>query len=430
MNPKEESSLTALSYIIGDHIAFNPDKAIQMLRLASDSGDPSAQALLGAFYLMGLFVNREPETALPLLLKAAKNGSIDAQYNLGWYYQYYEGNYSKAVRRYRLAANGGHKGALEYFASSRYGSGNHSMPGAYIGCYDTSPCEESFQMIDRIKGKGAEELCDVGAAYLRGKRFPFDTRIGLLLLEASANAGNARAQYLLGVYYDSFIRDREATAKAFYWFSLSFKKEYPAAQSRLAEMAFFFPESHSLRSEHGFNIYKINEKTHTRYGEDGFDFFGYDRDGYDRDGYDVFLFNRKGIHKETGNHYDPSGFDAYGIHRETKTRYDADGFDRKGFDKYHRNREGYETDKYHCYSSGYDMNGYDRWGYDENGLDAFGVGPDGYTISGFDHQGIHRVTGTKFDPEGFNKEGYDAEGYNKDGFNRAGLDRDGKRRPQ
>lgn len=46
-------------------------------------------------------------------------------------------------------------------------------------------------------------------------------------------------------------------------------------------------------------------------------------------------------------------------------------------------------------------------------------------ISEWNHAGIHRSTGTAFDPEGFNRKGYDSEGYNRSGYNRAGYDRSG-----
>jgi hypothetical protein len=51
--------------------------------------------------------------------------------------------------------------------------------------------------------------------------------------------------------------------------------------------------------------------------------------------------------------------------------------------------------------------------------------PKKYDDNGFDSKGIHRDTGTEYDPNGFNVAGYDADGYDSDGFDENGLDREG-----
>lgn len=52
----------------------------------------------------------------------------------------------------------------------------------------------------------------------------------------------------------------------------------------------------------------------------------------------------------------------------------------------------------------------------------------GYNKKGFNFSGIHRDTGTKYDPEGYDEAGYDSDGYDKDGYNKRGYDRDGYNR--
>ena len=41
----------------------------------------------------------------------------------------------------------------------------------------------------------------------------------------------------------------------------------------------------------------------------------------------------KGLHKDTGNKYDPNGFDMKGLHKDTENKYDPNGFDMKGLHK-------------------------------------------------------------------------------------------------
>lgn len=71
----------------------------------------------------------------------------------------------------------------------------------------------------------------------------------------------------------------------------------------------------------------IHSKTHTRFDEDGYDFFGYNASGYDR-----------------------NNFDSHGINLVTGTVYSKEGYDKDGYDV-----------------EGYDVSGYNREGIDRNG---------------------------------------------------------------
>ncbi len=53
--------------------------------------------------------------------------------------------------------------------------------------------------------------------------------------------------------------------------------------------------------------------------------------------------------------------------------------------------------------------------FNENGFDKDGNNEDGFNVNG-----IHQVTGTKF-----NENGFDKDGYNEDGFNELGFGKDG-----
>ena len=49
----------------------------------------------------------------------------------------------------------------------------------------------------------------------------------------------------------------------------------------------------------------------------------------------------------------------------------------------------------------FDSDGYDSDGYDSDGFNLEGFDSDGYNSCGFDSNGIHRDTGTEYDPDGF-----------------------------
>lgn len=198
------------------------------------------------------------------------------------------------------------------------------------------------------------------------------------------------------------------------------------------------------------------------YNKDGYNKDGFDREGYDRDGFDWNDFNKKGINFFTGTKFDPEGYDVkkrdkngfdirgmhyknlygfnrYGIHEATGTKHDPSGFDING-----SNRDGFLRNKIHrITNSQYDPDGYDFFGCNNKGINRQGASeeiqeatfdphrlgtdgevPNGSSI-GFDQNGIHHITGTKYDPSGLDVNGIDKNGLDREGFYENGLDVDG-----
>ena len=65
--------------------------------------------------------------------------------------------------------------------------------------------------------------------------------------------------------------------------------------------------------------------------------------------------------------------------------------------------------------------------YDPSGFTRYGKDKEGYGRDGWKDQ-IHKITGTQYDQDGFKRDGYDTWGYDKEGYGRRGLDKDGKDR--
>lgn len=190
----------------------------------------------------------------------------------------------------------------------------------------------------------------------------------------------------------------------------------------------------------GFSRDRRHKLTGTRYDLEGYDYLGYDKSGYDRrgfnikgynidgyniEGYDLRGFDQNGIHSETGTEYDLRGFNRHRIHKDTGTEFDSDGFSFLGYNEDGYDREGYDSQGYG--KDGYDKKGYNKRGYDKDGYNTNGYNEQGYhKITGFNIQsGIHKETGTPYNPEGYNRDGYDKEGYYYDGYDRKGFSREG-----
>lgn len=104
--------------------------------------------------------------------------------------------------------------------------------------------------------------------------------------------------------------------------------------------------------------------------------------------------------------FNEDGFNEDGFHESTNTLYDPDGFDLNGFDE-----NGYDT-------YGYNKEGFDSYGYDEEGFNLKGYNFFGIDRNNFDTNGIHTITGIKF-----NEDGYNCYGFNKFGFHKLTKER-------
>lgn len=92
---------------ISEHNRGNHTYTLNLLRPMAESGDATAQGLLGQMYLRGEGVKRNYKQALKWCTLAANQGNINAQANLGLMYGHGKGvsqDYHKALKWYRLAA--------------------------------------------------------------------------------------------------------------------------------------------------------------------------------------------------------------------------------------------------------------------------------------------------------------------------------------
>ena len=90
------------------------------------------------------------------------------------------------------------------------------------------------------------------------------------------------------------------------------------------------------------------------------------------------------------------------------------------------NLRGFNKDGIHKVTgTKYNPEGYDAYGYDKDGFNEVAYhkdthtlyDPEGYTRKGFNKDGIHKLTGTIYDPDGFDKLGHDKNGFRRSGSN-------------
>jgi hypothetical protein len=150
----------------------------------------------------------------------------------------------------------------------------------------------------------------------------------------------------------------------------------------------------------------------------------YDPTGYNYNGYNSLGFNRGGIHMNTRTQYDLLGFNNDGIHIITGTQYNTEGYERSGHNSWGFNSEGIHRNT----GTQYYHNGFNRRGIHRNTGTQYnpeGYNRDGYNKFRFNKDGIHKDTGTRYNPNGFDRVGYNEAGFDSDGYNLIGFNKEG-----
>ena len=142
----------------------------------------------------------------------------------------------------------------------------------------------------------------------------------------------------------------------------------------------------------------------------------YDRSGYARDGYNKYLFNRKGINRETGKKYNLRGFDRRLINKLTGTKYDVFGYDINDRDKDGNPRPPYSDSFVKVVLDGreiwvneetsdiYNKNGEDKYGFRaKDSINSKTRSKYNKRLFYKNENGeyINKLTGTKYDALGY-----------------------------
>lgn len=202
---------------------MDPERGIFWLTKAVDSGNDSAEYLLGKLYRDGLHVERNAEKAISLFTAAANQKNPYAAYALGKLYL--EGtavpkDVGAAVRWLTFSTDLGNSYA-QFALAKLYLAGEDvqkDIPQA-VNLLKKAALQNNFFAQYRL-----------GKLYLQGKEVPKDVDAAVRWLTASAERDNQYAQYMLGKLYlmgQDVPRDREAAVR---WLTASAGQGNPYAQ--------------------------------------------------------------------------------------------------------------------------------------------------------------------------------------------------------
>lgn len=220
------------------------DQAFALFRRAADMGDDRAMGSLGACYALGCGVEKNPEQALYWTRKAAEAGNARAQLNMAAIYEKGEGveqNLSEAARWVFMAAEQGLPDAMYSAGVCCYkGIGTH---------HSISKAEDWFSKADAAgHADAAAGLREIRA--LRESADEYQRQMiqlqeymneqeyekALALILPSAEAGNAHAQYNVGIFYLRGFGIPQDTEKANEWFRKSAAQGYKDAEQMLKQL--------------------------------------------------------------------------------------------------------------------------------------------------------------------------------------------------
>ena len=217
-------------YIFLDDSAIERDEteAFRWFQQAANLGIDEAMNCLAMCYLRGRGTAKDGEKAIHWLKVATELECEVAQYNLGRRYfhgEFVERDYEKALSLFKLASRWDDKEATP---SEWY---------IYWCCKSGLGTEPDLKLALEWLKKGANRECplamsELGRIYMCGEGVDRNFETGTQLLQRSALAGEAHAQFHLGIAYqngDGVVRD---DGEAIRWF-------YLASRSRSNETAGF-----------------------------------------------------------------------------------------------------------------------------------------------------------------------------------------------
>ncbi|MBQ8516936.1 MAG: SEL1-like repeat protein [Akkermansia sp.] len=237
------------------------DKAFSLFRKAADMGDDRAMGSLGACYAMGVGVDKNPEQALYWTRKAAEAGNARAQLNMAVFYDKGEGveqNLSEAARWVFAAAEQGLPDAMYSAGVCCYkGIGTlHSISKAEDWFSKAAAAGHADAAAELSKIRAERESADEYQRQMIQLQEYMDKQEyekAFALILPFAEAGNAQAQYNVGIFYLKGMAMPQDTEKASEWFQKSAAQGYKDAEQVLKRLQETPADILLLQSMENFN---------------------------------------------------------------------------------------------------------------------------------------------------------------------------------
>ena len=211
--------LTARLYYEGKEIKQDHRLSFEWCMKAADQNYPDALGLLGYFYRKGIGCTRDPAAALTPLHQGTEFGNAECLFQLAEMHRLGDGieeDQTAAEHYYQQAAEKGHKTAGKYlneFYSIQKGN--------------SSPIRQmtSLDELRRLAERGdAESQYQMALAYREGKHTIQTPSSSFHWCRKAADQGHTKAQGLLGIMYRTGYGCRPDYRQAIQFFSLAAEK--------------------------------------------------------------------------------------------------------------------------------------------------------------------------------------------------------------
>ncbi|MCD7733577.1 MAG: SEL1-like repeat protein [Clostridiales bacterium] len=230
-------------YYDGEGVTKDMARSAYWYEKAAEQGNTHAQYMLQSMYYLGEGVAKNRARAAYWCEKAARQGDKAAQRRLADLYQSGEGvakDMTRAVYWYEQAVRQGEAEAMERLASCyENGAGVEKDEQKALSLYKQAvkggwtPAQKD---VDRLNAPTAERAFALGCLlYNRENRQPEDLDLAVSQFTKAAELGHAKAQFILGFFYDGGEGVAADAAKAAYWYEQAADRDLVEAQYTVAQ---------------------------------------------------------------------------------------------------------------------------------------------------------------------------------------------------
>ncbi|MFZ1086839.1 MAG: tetratricopeptide repeat protein [Terracidiphilus sp.] len=220
------------SYLSGNGVPVDVEKAFQWLDRASQKGSLEAQMFLGAGYMSGQKLPKDSVLAFKYLSLVSQQQNVEpglqssqalAQYWLAMLYETGRGvdkSHDMAIKYLIEAANNGN-GPAQFDLGSLYNNGQGGMP---------VDKEQAFQLFLRAADQGqVKAMHNVGYCYQNGVGVKKNLDKAVYYYTKSANTDNERSQHNLAMVYGE-LGD---AGKTYFWLRVAQASGYDEKQTQI-----------------------------------------------------------------------------------------------------------------------------------------------------------------------------------------------------
>lgn len=224
------SALT-LMFMVGPAISADIDDGVQAFRAGqferawrlleplAESGDSTAQYIVGVMYDHGFVRDRDYAKAAEWFGRAARQGNSKAAFNLG----------------------------LLYWRGADAEAGSLAQDPAKAAKWLSQAADAGFAMAQQI----------LAEMYLDGRGVPVDERKACDLSQAAADRGLLGAQFIAGLLYGKGQGCPKDVVEAYKWFLLGAEAGYPAARENVAILGRSMTESQIAEAESAARNWRV-----------------------------------------------------------------------------------------------------------------------------------------------------------------------------